>query len=75
MIKITCKGECRLPLKQGMNRVLSNFVLCFHFLLSEKKKIGKQSQKDLKRLVFRLKSSSIDELGCWCLHVHGNSLA
>ena len=78
MIKITCKGECRLPLKQGMNRVLSNFVPCFHFLLSEKekKKIGTQIQKDLKRLsVFRLKSSPADELGCWCLHVHGNALA
>ena len=78
MIKITCKGECRLPLKQGMNRVLSNFVPCFHFLLSEKRKknkIGTQIQKDLKRLVFRLKSSPVDELGCWCLHVHGNALA
>ena len=45
MIKITCKGECRLPLKQGMNRVLSNFVLYFHFLLSEKKKLENRVKK------------------------------
>ena len=38
MIEITCKGECQLPLTQGMNRVLSNFVPCFHFVLSENKK-------------------------------------
>ena len=54
MIKITCKGECRLPLEQGMNRVLSNFVLCFYFLLSEKKN-WKTESKRFEKACFQIK--------------------